>query len=48
MVINLQKVILEKVFTHTIQLDMSSYSKGNYLLNVKTEKGLLTKKIIIE
>jgi len=40
--------VLENTFTKNTQLDLSQLAKGSYLLNITTEKGNTTKKIIVE
>ena len=40
--------VLENTFTKNTQIDLSQLEKGSYLLNITTEKGRVTKKIIVE
>jgi hypothetical protein len=40
--------VLENTFTKNTQIDLSQLEKGSYLLNITTEKGSVTKKIIVE
>ena len=40
-------LILDRNFTASIQIDMSNYSSGNYLLNVNTKYGVFSKKLTI-
>lgn len=42
------KIILNKAFTQTTNLDLSQISSGIYYLNLSTNEGRLTKKIIVE
>ena len=41
-------LILENTFTKNTKVDLNNMAKGTYLLNITTEKGRITKKIIIE
>ena len=41
-------LILENTFTKNTKVDLNNMVKGSYLLNISTEKGSLTKKIIVE
>ena len=40
-------LILDRDFTASIQIDMSNYISGNYLLNVNTKYGVFSKKLTI-
>ena len=42
------RLILQNAFNSNTKVDLSSLSKGTYLLNISTEKGNTTKKIIVE
>jgi len=42
------KVILNKEFTQTTNLDFSKIAKGIYYLNLSTNEGKLTKKVVVE
>ncbi len=41
-------LISENTFTKNTKLDLSHLAKGNYLLNISTKEGSITKKIIVE
>ena len=41
-------LILENTFTKNTKVDLNNIAKGSYLLNITTEKGSITKKIIVE
>ena len=41
-------LILENTFTKNTKVDLNNMAKGSYLLNIITEKGSITKKIIVE
>ena len=41
-------MILESNFSNSTKVDLSNIAKGTYLLNISTERGSITKKIIVE
>ena len=38
----------EHIYSPTIQINLSNISSGIYFINVKTSKGIISKKIIIQ
>lgn len=42
------RLILENTFSKNTRVDLNNKAKGSYLLNISTEKGSITKKIIVE
>jgi hypothetical protein len=41
-------LILENTFTRNTKVDLRNMAKGTYLINITTEKGSTTKKILVE
>ena len=41
-------IILESNFSNSTQVNLSNIAKGTYLLNISTDTGNITKKVIVE
>ena len=41
-------IILGSNFSNSTEVDLSNIAKGTYLLNISTETGNITKKVIVE